>query len=729
MVTAMSSQHHRNRGADHDNNDEVSSYESNNQMKRLANNLNNLRRRHNATTTDTGEYRVDDSPIKKKDDEASIVRRPHLLPKSLTPFVHINDTAEIDAALSVYTNRSSPIPKHTKKVVDVEAQQLNDIKSISYDQEDPFHASNLSMDSYTDFNNSKGSMDFGSQKSPLFNDYDEPLPECNSRSGENLVDDKKMNTLKDPPSVGGGNSASFRRKSRKSYDTENGDERGLSSSFNVDSSGKSGTDTGSNKSDDEITSTSQTILQKIQQSRRIVGKCVNNEYVQITIIILIVLNAILMGFSTTKMVTDNTMAINVVEWVDRYVFLVIFSIEIFMQFYYFGFALFLDWWLVFDVVVVGISWMSVEYQVVRSFRIFRAFRLITRVRPLRDLVLALGEVLPKMSAIVALLLVTFYVFAVLFTELFSEYELKSEAKYFSTLWESIFTCFQMMTMEWIEICRELMEHNKHAWVPIVAFVALAGFIVFNLIVAVVVEAVAATEETVRQLDGLGSNSPASKLFEAQERIDLLQSHVSIMTEQQEQIQFMLETMAGELLHMETERMKAKYRENRLLEEIKRREDEKNKAEKPKNDAIKLMSMRFLQKIEASKAERNKQPAFSMSEEGSNQGDASAKKRRGSMSAYRNNLVKDGSGKSLGTASQDSACAGPDQFDSPNQKSTKSTRQSLSNSSSRGDSLKGKFKRAVAAAAASSDQNSEKTEKKRAMANWKKLLAVQKDFDL
>jgi hypothetical protein len=131
---------------------------------------------------------------------------------------------------------------------------------------------------------------------------------------------------------------------------------------------------------------------------------------------------------------------------------------------------------------------------------------------------------------------------------------------------------EMMTLEWASIAREVIDTPGYdwAWAPFTFFLAISGFIVFNLIVAVVVEAVAVTEQTVRALDGLEPNSPAAKLEEAQERIDLLRYHVDEMMKTQEQIQSMLELMAGEMLHLETERMKAEERETRLRTEINRR---------------------------------------------------------------------------------------------------------------------------------------------------------------
>ena len=192
------------------------------------------------------------------------------------------------------------------------------------------------------------------------------------------------------------------------------------------------------------------------------------------------------------------------------------------------------------------------------------------MKSLRDLVLAIGEVMPRMYAITALLLLVFYIFSVLFTELFGELELSEQ--YFTTLDRSLFTCMEMMTLEWGEIAREVMDQpdKSYAWAPFLAFIMITGFIVFNLIVAVVCDAVAITEKNVRELDGIESDDPTAQLDNAQERIDLLQCHISDMQKTQEAIVEMIEAMAGELVYLETEKLKAEHREGQLRIEMDRR---------------------------------------------------------------------------------------------------------------------------------------------------------------
>lgn len=304
------------------------------------------------------------------------------------------------------------------------------------------------------------------------------------------------------------------------------------------------------------------------KARMKVGRSVNNEKVQIFIIVAIIINALMMGVATFDFVEKNEDIDRVFHEVDR-AFLIIFTIEASLQLFYLGVSLFSDGWLVFDLAIVILSWSFESLQIVRAFRVFRAFRLITRVKPLRDLVLAIGAVLPRMYAIAALLLLVFYIFAVLFTELFSDLEVGKD--YFQTLDRSLFTCMEMMTLEWGQICRLVMRDHSWAFAPFLSFIAITGFIVFNLIVAVVCDAVAVTEKTVRQMDGFEEDDTEVKIIEAQERIDLLQSHIYDMLKTQEQVQIMIEKMAEELVFLQTERMNAEQREARLRSVVKERQ--------------------------------------------------------------------------------------------------------------------------------------------------------------
>jgi len=209
--------------------------------------------------------------------------------------------------------------------------------------------------------------------------------------------------------------------------------------------------------------------------------------------------------------------------------------------------LFKDGWLVFDFIIVLLSWSLQQLQIIRAFRIFRALRLIARVACLQDLIKALIAVLPRMGGIACIMALIFYVFAVMFTNLFGDIVFLDESsphgggvEYFSRLDYTLLTLFQMMTLEWAEVAREVMRHKTWAWLPIIAFVVSSSFFVYNLIVAVVCDsynqmkqlkedrALAKPEQDNNNDDNNNSNNDDSsqatknEFDEIQEQVELLQ---------------------------------------------------------------------------------------------------------------------------------------------------------------------------------------------------------------
>jgi hypothetical protein len=160
-------------------------------------------------------------------------------------------------------------------------------------------------------------------------------------------------------------------------------------------------------------------LQQFQDLRRICGEFVNDKRVQTTIVWLIAINAAMMGIGTSKKIKNNDNASDAFEAIDL-AFLVIFTVELGMQFVYHGWRILVDGWLLFDTIIIVTSWSFSEIQIIRAFRIFRALRLITRIKVMKNLILALFGVIPRMLAIGVLLFLVSYIFAVMFTQLFKD---------------------------------------------------------------------------------------------------------------------------------------------------------------------------------------------------------------------------------------------------------------------------------------------------------------------
>jgi voltage-gated sodium channel len=129
---------------------------------------------------------------------------------------------------------------------------------------------------------------------------------------------------------------------------------------------------------------------------------------------------------------------------------------------------------------------SAGFEILRVLRVLRLFRLVTVVPQMRKIVLALVSVIPGMISIAGLLVLFFYIFAIMSVHLFGD----TFPAWFGTLGESFYTLFQIMTLEsWsMGIVRPIMEVQPYAWLFFVPFIFIVTFIMINLIIAIVVDA-------------------------------------------------------------------------------------------------------------------------------------------------------------------------------------------------------------------------------------------------
>mmetsp|Transcript_10745 Transcript_10745/g.31805 ORF Transcript_10745/g.31805 Transcript_10745/m.31805 type:complete len:406 (-) Transcript_10745:304-1521(-) len=276
------------------------------------------------------------------------------------------------------------------------------------------------------------------------------------------------------------------------------------------------------------------------------GMIVNHEKTELFIIVLIVINSIMMGIGTFDFVTENPAIDLAFQKTDK-AFLIVFTIELGMQFIYRGWRLLMNGWLLFDLVIVVLSWSFEHLQIIRAFRIFRALRLITRIKTLRNLVMALFAVLPNLAAICLLLILIFYIFAVMFTTLFKDLE----GGYFDRLDSTLFTLFQFMTLDFADIVRPVMEVYYWSWILFMIFLSISGFIVFNLIIAVVVDAVALIEREQKETDEDDEETTSDMYIDssADERIQELKDQVSELLQKHEDMQTSMERLAQEVYRL------------------------------------------------------------------------------------------------------------------------------------------------------------------------------------
>lgn len=213
--------------------------------------------------------------------------------------------------------------------------------------------------------------------------------------------------------------------------------------------------------------------------------------VQNVVIGLILVNAALLGLETSA--TAMAAAGGLILGLDRAI-LAVFVAEIALRLYAHRAAFWRDPWSVFDFAVVAIALIPATgpLAVLRALRVLRVLRLLSMVPSMRRVVGALLAAIPGLGSIAMVLLIIYYVFAVIATKLFAA----AHPEWFGDLGRSLYTLFQIMTLEsWsMGIARPVMEQFPYAWIFFVLFILVATFTMLNLFIAIIVNAMQSVSE-------------------------------------------------------------------------------------------------------------------------------------------------------------------------------------------------------------------------------------------
>lgn len=221
---------------------------------------------------------------------------------------------------------------------------------------------------------------------------------------------------------------------------------------------------------------------------------------QHAILAVIVVNAVTLGAETSEGLMKHSAGVLI--RLDQ-IALGIFVVELLAKIFVYRWRFFRDPWNIFDFLVVGIALMpsSGAFSVLRALRVLRVLRLVSIVPSMRRVVSTLLAAIPGVTAIVGLLLLVVYVAAVMATKLFAEVA----PDHFGNLGRSLWTLFQVMTGEgWPDVAAEVMAERPMAWIFFLVFILISTFVVLNLFLAVMVNAM----ESVRAQDpGSGATVP------------------------------------------------------------------------------------------------------------------------------------------------------------------------------------------------------------------------------
>ena len=269
----------------------------------------------------------------------------------------------------------------------------------------------------------------------------------------------------------------------------------------------------------------ETTAQPASHWRRIraaIADFVERKEFTIFISVVIAVNAVTLGLETSPAVM--AVAGPMLTVIDRLA-LAIFVIEIALKLVALGPRFFRSGWNVFDFAIVTVALIpsAGPFSVLRALRILRALRLLSIVPQLRFVVGALLSALPGMGAIIAVLMIVFYVAAVIATKLFAP----AFPDWFGSVGASMYTLFQIMTLEsWsMGIVRPVMETHPWAWAFFVPFIIVTSFAVLNLFIALIVNSLQAIHDAEHRDEDAKAEAAAQD-----ERAELMRELKSIRKE-------------------------------------------------------------------------------------------------------------------------------------------------------------------------------------------------------
>ena len=267
-------------------------------------------------------------------------------------------------------------------------------------------------------------------------------------------------------------------------------------------------------------------LQELMQSREAApwrrkwARFIESKPVQRFIVAVIVLNAIIMG-----METDADLMHRMGVWLislDK-LCLMIFVVELSIKLAAYRSLFWRNGWNIFDFLVVAVALIPGAgiWAVLRSLRVLRVLRLLTIIPSLRKVVAAFLHSIPGLSGVIMVMCIFFYTGAILATNLFGS----SHPEWFGSLGQSLFSLFQIMTLEsWsMGIARPVMEVHPYAWAFFVPFIVIATFTILNLFIGIIVS-------TMQELSiPAPSAEPAER--DAEATLDAMEAQIRKLREQ------------------------------------------------------------------------------------------------------------------------------------------------------------------------------------------------------
>lgn len=263
-----------------------------------------------------------------------------------------------------------------------------------------------------------------------------------------------------------------------------------------------------------------------------IARIVDSGRFQGFIFTVIVLNAIVLGLETYGGIREQY---GDTLYLLNEIFLGIFIVEVLLRISSYGrrpWNYFRNGWNVFDFVVVFavfIPGVRENASVLRLVRLLRVVRVVSVLPDLRVLISGMGRALPPIASMAAMAVLLLFIYGMVGWKIFGE----ALPERWGDIGSAMLTLFTVLTLEgWNEILFTGQEVTRFAWVFLVSFVLIASFLLINILIAIIINAVEEardaerTHEAEERLQAAEeSGSDADPLQSALDRLAELQASI------------------------------------------------------------------------------------------------------------------------------------------------------------------------------------------------------------
>lgn len=228
----------------------------------------------------------------------------------------------------------------------------------------------------------------------------------------------------------------------------------------------------------------------------------------------ILLNAVILGLETSPVI--KSYAGDALDVLDK-ICIGFFVVELIMRLCAYRIKFFKSGWNIFDLLIVICSLITTidaisSMRVIRLFRELRTIRLISGLKTMQIIVNAIVKSLPSLAYTACLMLILYYVYAVIGVDLYG----KSNPVEFGSIFSTMITLFQLMTFDgWAtDLMRPMMELHPYCWMYFVSFVILSAILMLNIVVGIAVNFVSDSYASKRE----DSSDIKEKLLQMEEII-------------------------------------------------------------------------------------------------------------------------------------------------------------------------------------------------------------------